>query len=244
MELPKTKIKPKALDPRTLLIYGSPKIGKTTILSGLPSNLILDLEEGSEFVEALKIKVSNFKELVEIGKMIIAEKYPYKFTTTDTITQLEDWCHDYALMKYKNSTQGKSFKGTTLQELDFGLGYGLWREEFKGWIGKLKKLSEYKIFIGHVKDKMITKNQAEVAVKDINLTGQIKAIATSDVDAVGYLYLDPEDSTKRRISFLTSDEIVCGNRCPHLEGQDFIISEKLESGEIITHWNKIYQSLK
>lgn len=243
IQLPKDREKPKDTAPKSLFLYGSPKIGKTTILAGLPDNLIMDLEGGTSFVEALKVEVNSLAELGELGRKIIEAGCPYTFTTTDTTTELEIWCHNAALLKYKKSPQGKNSTVTTLGELDYGLGYGLWRQEFRDWIVRLRKLSKYSIFIGHVKDKIITKNQSEVAVKDINLTGQIKAIAASSVDAVGYIFIDPKYPRQRKISFLTSDEIVCGNRVPHLEGREFVISEKLEDNSVITYWENIYPSI-
>ena len=62
MELPKTKVKALPKSPKNMVIYGPPKIGKTTALSKLEGCLIIDLEEGSDMVEALKIAVDLAKE--------------------------------------------------------------------------------------------------------------------------------------------------------------------------------------
>lgn len=240
IELPTEPVGPEQKNPSTMLIYGPPKIGKTTIMSGLENNLIIDIEKGSKFVTAMKKKVSDLSELQALGSAIVNKGKPYKYITIDTVTKLEEWCHDRALEKYKNSTQGSSFNGNTLAELDYGLGYAKWREEFKLWMNKLSGLADHVIFLGHVKDKMLSKDGEEVHMKDINLTGQIKAIATSDVDAVGYMYLDKENQKNRKLTFLTQDDITCGNRIPHLEGKEFIISEKQEDNSVVTHWDKIY----
>ena len=56
MELPKTKVGALRKSPKNMVIYGPPKIGKTTALSALDGCLIIDLEEGSDMVEALKLK--------------------------------------------------------------------------------------------------------------------------------------------------------------------------------------------
>lgn len=244
LELPKTPIKPTNKDPRKLLIYGPPKIGKTSIVAGIPNNLVIDLEDGSEYIEALKVKANNFAELIEIGKAIKEAGNPYSFITTDTVTRLEDWSEKSATSKYKQTAQGKNFSGRTVIELDYGLGYGLLRAEYMFWLNQIYKLSPISILIGHVKDRMVGKEGNEVAVKDLNLTGQLKAMTTSDVDAVGYMYIDKENPRARRLTFLTSDEIVCGNRCPHLEGQDFLISEKMEDNTVKTYWEQIFTQLK
>ena len=239
--LPTEPTPPTETNPKSMFLYGTPKIGKTTILAGLKDNLILDIEGGSNYVEAMKIEVQDLPHLAKIGKAIKEREKPYKFLTVDTVTKLEELCHDSALAKYKQSPLGKGSSVRNLAELEYGLGYGLWRTEFRKWIDSFKGAAEYVIFVGHVKDKIISKGGNEVNLKDINLTGQIKAIMASEVDAVGYFYLDPTDHNKRKITFLTSDEITCGNRVPHLEGNEFVISEKLEDGTIKTNWNQIYK---
>lgn len=240
MDLPEKAIGPTRTTPKVLLVYGPPKIGKTTILSGLKNNLIIDLENGTDYVEALKVKISNLNQLSQVGAKIKEKNCPYNFVTIDTVTRLEDWCERNATEKYKRSFQGKTFKGQSVLELDYGLGYGLLRAEYKSWLERIKTLSDHIILIGHVKDKIINKDKTEVFVKDINLTGQIKAITASDADAVGYIYLDPDDTKRRIITFFTSDEIICGSRCKDIEGKSFVISEKDDSGEVITSWDNIY----
>lgn len=43
IQLPKNKIPAETQDPKNLIIFGLPKVGKTTILALLENNLILDL---------------------------------------------------------------------------------------------------------------------------------------------------------------------------------------------------------
>ena len=73
MELPKKKVKASRKSPKNMIIYGPPKIGKTTVLSQLDDCLIIDLEEGSDMVDALKVKVNSLKELAEVGNAIVKE---------------------------------------------------------------------------------------------------------------------------------------------------------------------------
>ena len=75
-----------------MIIYGPPKIGKTSVLAELDNCLIIDLEDGSDMVDALKIKVNSLEELTEVGKEIMKNKKPYKYVAIDTISKLEEWC--------------------------------------------------------------------------------------------------------------------------------------------------------
>ena len=127
IELPKTKIPAVTQDPKNLIIFGLPKVGKTTILSTLENNLILDLEQGSDFVSALKIKVNSLKELREVCKAIKDAGKPYDFITIDTITAIEEMAKPVAIALYQASpqfsTQYADVKDPTL--LPNGSGYKL-----------------------------------------------------------------------------------------------------------------------
>ena len=113
--------------PKNMVIYGPPKIGKTTALSQLDNCLIIDLEEGSDMVEALKIKVTNLGELAEVGKKIMQNKKPYKYVAVDTVTKLEEWCEIEGKKIYQNTPMGKNFdkdqKGVSILSLPNGAGY-------------------------------------------------------------------------------------------------------------------------
>ena len=70
IELPKTKIPAETQDPKYLILFGLPKVGKTTVLASLENNLILDFENGSSYVDALKVKINSLKDLNEVCKAI------------------------------------------------------------------------------------------------------------------------------------------------------------------------------
>ena len=72
--LPKEKNKPKVNNPRFLILFGKPKCGKTTLVSQLDNCLIVDLEGGSEFLEALSIQARSVKDLGDIANAIRSEK--------------------------------------------------------------------------------------------------------------------------------------------------------------------------
>ncbi len=134
MMLPTQVLKATRQNPRRLIIYGKPKVGKTTILSKLTDCCILDLEDGTDHVDAIKVKVIGLRSdkqetpeqiqkrhseykyylnefAVEINKHRKQNngEYPYKIIAVDTITQLEMWCEDYATKMYMDSVQGKKF---------------------------------------------------------------------------------------------------------------------------------------
>tara|TARA_R100000329_G_scaffold8035_2_gene9482 strand:- start:1649 stop:2296 length:648 start_codon:yes stop_codon:yes gene_type:complete len=203
-----------------MIIYGPPKIGKTTVLSQLDNCLIIDLEEGSDMVDALKIKVKNLKELADVGREIIKQKKPYKYVAIDTISKLEEWCEEEAKQIYMKTPMGKNFEtknpGMSVLSLPNGAGYLYLRMAYKKWIDRVNLLADHVILVGHLKDKMLEKKGKEVAVKDLDLTGKIKQITCANADAVGYIYREDENTM---ISFDSMSDITAGSRCDHLKGQ-------------------------
>ena len=229
-KLPKTIVKASRKSPKNMVIYGPPKIGKTTMLSKLDNCLIIDLEDGSDMVDALKVKVNNLGMLATIGKEIIQEQRPYKYVAIDTISKLEEWCEVEGKRIYMKTPMGKNFEqknpGASVLSLPNGAGYLYLRIAYKQWIDRLNLLADHIILVGHLKDKMLEKKVKEVAVKDLDLTGKIKQITCAGADAIGYIFREDE---KTMISFNSLDDVTAGSRCDHLKGKTMPFE-----------WNKIF----
>tara|TARA_B100001059_G_scaffold72361_1_gene69545 strand:- start:67765 stop:68466 length:702 start_codon:yes stop_codon:yes gene_type:complete len=219
-KLPKKKVKASRKSPKNMIIYGAPKIGKTTVLSQLDDCLIIDLEQGSDMLDALKVQVNSLKELGEVGKEIYTEGKPYKYVAIDTISKLEEWCEEEGKQIYLKTPMGKNFEqknpGMSILSLPNGAGYLYLRMAYKKWIDRLNTLADHVILVGHLKDKMLEKKGKEVAVKDLDLTGKIKQITCANADAVGYIYRE-DDVTM--VSFDSLGDVVAGSRCEHLKGR-------------------------
>jgi len=230
MELPTVKVKASRKSPKNMIIYGPPKIGKTSILAELNDCLIIDLENGSDMIDALKIKVNNLIELTDVAREIIKQGKPYKYIAIDTISKLEEWCENEGKKIYMKTPMGKSFEtknpGMSILALPNGAGYLYLRMAYKKWLDRMNLLADHIILVGHLKDKMLEKKGKEVAVKDLDLTGKIKQITCANADAVGYIFREGDETM---ISFNSLDDVTAGSRCKHLKGQTMPMN-----------WSKIY----
>lgn len=250
--LPKTKTAAVHKSPKNLIIFSKPKVGKTSLLAELEDCLIIDLEKGSDYVDALKISASSVEDIKKIGEQIKAEGYPYKYIALDTITALEEMCIGYAEIIYsktsigKNwfkkdsegrllSDSGKAIYGNILQ-MPNGAGYPYLRDAFTRVVEYVKTLAPKIILVGHIKDILLEKGGADFNALDLDLTGKLKRITTSQSDAVGYLY---RKGTKNILSFRTTDEVSCGARPEHLRNKEIEVSEIVD-GKLQTYWDKIY----
>lgn len=225
---PNQKVSANLVNPRMLLLYGPPKIGKTTICSNLPNSLLIDLEDGSGYVDSVKIKASSLAELNDIGGEIIKQDRPYEYIIIDTLTEMENWCEADATTMYKQDVKGKNFHGESVLSLANGGGYLWLRLSYSRYFNALRKLpTKALIGIAHVRDKFIVdKKGRETEAGDLDLTGKLKSITCSRADAIGYLYRKEAgiEAGKMKhdlwISF-NSAEVATGTRSKHLINTDF-----------------------
>lgn len=241
--LPMTKTSAEVKSPKNLIIFSKPKVGKTTLVAQLEENLVLDLEDGTDYVDAMKLKANSIAEINAIGKAIKEAGMPYKYTTIDTGTALEEMCIPYAEQLYSQSPMGKNWftegkpKYGNILNMANGAGYPWLREAYTNALGYISTWAPRTIQLCHVKDTMLEKNGAEFSSLDLDLTGKLKRIASSKSDAIGYLY---RKGNKNILSFKTTDEVSCGARPEHLRNQEIVLSEILEDGTIKTHWDRIF----
>jgi len=252
--LPTQKVKASTQSPMNLIIFSSPKVGKTELVAGLPNNLILDIEGGSHFVDALKIEANTVEKIKAIGTKIKEAGYPYDYITIDTITKLEEICLPYAEILFAKTPMGKNwFKkdqtGKLVNEsgkkqygeitsLPNGAGYTYLRQAFTNILEYVKTLAPRVILLGHVKDTQLEKAGVEVSSSDLDLTGKIKRITASQSDAIGYLSRH-KDGNKNILSFKTTGDISCGARPAHLRNKEIIISEMTDKG-LVTYWKEVF----
>lgn len=259
--LPTKPVEPSRVSPRLFILYSPPKCGKTTLLSTLKGNCILDFERGTEFVTALSICIiglsapgnetqESFDErmasepkqfyLNEAGKGIMEAKRPYQFITVDTTSVLEQMTTVLATANYKATAMGKNFDGDDVTTLPKGSGYYFTRLAFMDTINRIRKLADNIILVSHVRESILEKEGKEVDHKDLDLVGKVKSILASEADAIGYLHRGKEGELL--INFKSSDQLVCGSRCDHLKGKVIKIADyDEEKNELVNiNWKLIY----
>lgn len=250
-------MKPTRINPKILVLYGLPKVGKTTEISKLNSCLITDTEEGAEVTENMRVPIRSisgllvikkdpitgkdvivsvgldvlFAEIIKYGEALAAAgkpvEFPYKFIAMDTVDKLEDYCVISATAKYKESVIGKSFTGNSILDLPKGAGYYLLREEVLSKIEMMSRVCKYLILVTHVKEKLLDKGGVEVSATDISLTGKLSSMVCAKADVIGYMYRNTKKELM--VSFETNENSTMGSRFIRLAGTRMLFD-----------WNEIY----
>lgn len=238
--LPTARKQPTRHNPKISVFYGAPKCGKTTAMAALPNTLIIDLEKGTELLEAMAVQATNIYEFGAIldavyNAGIEQQRIPYEKIVIDNLTILDDWSTESAADTYRTTGMGKNFDSTNILDLPMGAGYHWHRKEVADWIKKAAMLCKELILIGHTKDKAINKGGKEVTVADLNLTGKLSNIVCGMVDATALMYRDAKGNL--RINF-KQDGTVAGSRNKHLVNRDIILCY---AGEEVFHWDRVFR---
>ena len=241
--LPTQKVPASSTNPSFLILYGRPKSGKTSCLAQLDNNLIVDLEGGSTFIEALAVQARSLNDLGEIAQAIRAKNSEvghnfYKHITIDNATRLEEICLPYAATLYRQTPIAKNWKGTDVRTLPNGSGYFYIRQAVRKVIDMFRELCDEFILVGHVKDVQVDQNGEELSEMALDLVGKLSSIICGEADAVGYLY---RKGNETHISFKGGDGTIKEARAPHLRGKDIVIATGNEDGTITTDWKQIYK---
>ena len=223
MTLKKVKRKVVSTNPSTLLLYGAPKVGKTTMLSVLDDCLIIDTEKGSRMIEGYIEEVNSREELINTLIEIKESKdVSYKYIAIDTIDKVAEWAERQVCKE-----EGVAAIG----DLAFGKGYGMVREKVSRTLSAFKEVAEHLIIIGHRKVAYaVTEGNPIVIPESIDLTGKLKNVIMAGCDAIGYVYRNEDELM---VSFKANDAIEAGSRCPHLKGK-----------EVKFKWKNIYKENK
>jgi hypothetical protein len=247
--LPTTARKPTHISPRDLILYGKPKVGKTTAISKLPNVLIIDMEKGAAFIEGMIVEppdhmgpVGKWNWLKELARTIIEKGKPYDYVAIDTLSELDSLAEWVATYQYMNSIMGKKFNRDSegkmmtpdnpsyesVHTLPNGAGWGHSRKLMVEMYNTLRYLGKIgTIFVCHVADKMISeKNGEQVMTKDLALTGKLKDILARQPDAIANVW---NEDGELMISFSGNNDKLGGMRGNHVSGY---------VGPL--HWEKIF----
>ncbi|MBQ7819956.1 MAG: AAA family ATPase [Bacteroidales bacterium] len=241
--LPKEKSVPKINNPKFLILAGRPKSGKSTLMSALDNNLIIDLENGYQALSALVVQARSINDFAEIANALKTEinnnegKFPYKYITIDNATRLEEMCLSYAAQLYRQTPMGKNYQGTDIRTLPNGSGYMYLRQAVRKVIDMFRGLCESLILITHTKDRMINFEGTEVNEIAIDLAGKLGDILCGEADAIGYVYRKKNETI---ISFEGGEGTVREARATHLRGKKIVVAESDDNNNITFYMDRIF----
>lgn len=176
-----------------VLIYGPPKIGKTTLAATFPKAFFIATESGQRFVSVMRRPCAtwiDFKDLVRQLRMPQAKEV-YRTIVIDTIDLLYMACENHICLT--RNIQHPS-------EEDWGKGWAMVRDEFQNGMRYLTSEGYGVVFIAHHKELEITIRATKQTKIVPNLTNQARRVLLPLVDFEFYLSSDndiPERAVRR-----------------------------------------------
>lgn len=123
-----------------MLLYGAPKIGKSTFCSRAEDALFIATEPGLNHLETANVRVNSWREFLEVMSLLQKGDHNFKILIIDTIDKLCDFCDIHICDISKIQTLG---------DLGFGKGYTLYKNEMKRVFVKVFALNMGVILTSH-----------------------------------------------------------------------------------------------
>lgn len=165
------------LDKILMLIYGQPKIGKSTLAASFPDAIFASTEPGLRFLSVYKVDITTWADFLELGFKLLNNEVIFKTIIIDTIDLLYKLCEEYICKEWKIDHPN---------DMAYGKGWSILRSEFQRPI--LQLAAKFGIvFISHSKEIEI-KARVETFTKTMSTMaeGARKALLPL-VDVIGLL---------------------------------------------------------
>jgi hypothetical protein len=211
MALPTEKSAPSLSPDRAkALLYGPPKIGKSTFASKInpDKTLFIATEPGLGALEVFEEPVGTWSEFREVGADLAADAKAdkrFEIAVIDTVDELYRMCSDHicAELGIKHPS-----------DADYGKGWAAVRDEFALRIGKLTSLGLGVWFISHAEDREVKKKVGTKTVTQPSLTGQGRKFLTGFVDFIFLATWEGDEGDERVLRTQGGEGHEAGGRVP------------------------------
>lgn len=169
------------LEDQIMLIYGRPKIGKSTFCSNLDKALFLATEAGLNHLKVAKVNLTSWDMFLDVCKELKDGDDRYDTIIIDTVDNLVDLCADY--INAKNEISHPS-------ELGYGKGWSDITKELKRVLTKLVAMPYGLIMIGHSKQEEIETKTSKYNRFTLTISGKNADVIKDMSDII--LFMDSE----------------------------------------------------
>jgi DNA polymerase III delta prime subunit len=203
IELPSKK-RPvsKELGGQSILIYGSPGVGKTTFANELTDSIAT--EEGQGFIECFHQSCRTWEDYKDILAELKGKKGGlYKAVAVDTVDALYTQCAKHV---------GKKHGFDHASDEEWGKGWELIRNEFDEGLNRLLALGKGTVFISHDQTKDVKTRVMTISKTMPTLSGSARKVVLPLVSVIiyaGFSWVKDEQGTgkrERRVAIMKPSE--------------------------------------
>jgi hypothetical protein len=188
----KTPIKADLAD-QTVLLYGAPKVGKSSTCAQAPGALFLATEPGLNHLEVFQVPITNWEEFLDAAAEVAKGGHSFKTIIIDTCDNAYRYCTAYVCAKH-------GVKHPT--DLAYGKGFALVNAEFHRVLTKLAALPYGLFLVSHAQEKEIEGRTGKYVLATPTLPDTARKIILGMVDMILYADLENETTTDGKTAVL------------------------------------------
>ena len=197
----------------SIMFYGEPKSGKTTISSRFPGALVFAFEKGYNAIPGIMAKPMNTwgefkKALTELRDPEV--KQVFQTVVIDTADIAYGLCEKYICSRESDAKNTYE----QISDLPFGKGYKLAQLEFDECLRKILQMDYGLILISHAVDKTF-KDEAGVEYNQIipTLDNKARLVCERTCDIIGYSrQVNTEEGVRTKLFMRGTPRFVAGSR--------------------------------
>ena len=186
----------------SVLIYGQPGIGKTTLGVSAPNAVLFDYDGGVQRIngahQVATLQPTSWEDTNAALKEIAEEMPEVQTIVIDTVGKMLDYMSAYII---RNDAKMAMRDGSLSLK-----GYGVRKQMFVNFIKQLALMGKNVIFIAHERENL----QGEVTVKRPEIGGSSANDLIKELDLVGYMYAIGKE---RVITFDPAEYYYAKNTC-------------------------------
>ena len=244
--LPSAVKQPKEVNPKVLLIYGPPKVGKSKAITQLPQDktLIIDTEEGYAGYQANYLDVREeagkregsdlVNQKIQQGVNVSRDDLFYRKCLETVgqgkleLNQLKDqgnFPYEWGVLDTIDSLAFWIERSVCIEhnienigDLEWGKGHNMVKERVMKFVNWMRHTFRYSIIVGHLKKREIGGDNLDIVVSPdtLDLSGKLKNLLMSDSDAVGMIH---RSEAGELMASFQGDKTESGARTEHLKNQ-------------------------
>jgi hypothetical protein len=189
-----------------VVIYGPPKVGKSTLATRNPKALVLDTDSnGTAFLDCYRVPIDNWETLkMTLGELAAMKKEDCKFDTIvlDTVDQAWNMCRAHVCKQF----------GVVHESEDKGFGR-VWdavKQEFMKAVAFITSNGWGLWIISHSITKEVKIGAQKRNVTCFTLPDKAGRLVAALADII--IYMDDDDEGKRTLFLRPTDTLECGDR--------------------------------
>ena len=196
-----------------ILVYGKPKVGKTTLAARFPKNLLVAFEKGYNAIDGIKaVDINRWADFKLVLRQLEKPeaRSMYDTITIDTTTIAYEQCEQFVCAQ--NGVQ-------SIRDIPWGQGWNLVKKEFETCLRKITMLGYGLVLISHIETrKEIAANDSEIEILAPSMPKRCYEVVNQIVDIIGYIATewDENGNSQRWLYTRQTPTVMAGSRFPYL----------------------------